>query len=117
MTSVATATSSVENTKAKVAAAETETKARVALYNGTIVAEAISPVEDELTEAFADIEVVMQVRARKTNYARTVVVPLSPSFSEKADEIAALLGAETEALPSGEVAPRDADILVIVGQK
>ncbi len=53
---------------------------------------------------------------QKNDYADTLVIATSSSQSAAAEQIAKALGGKVGTLPTGEVAPADTDITVILGQ-
>ena len=72
-------------------------------------------LESKLDEKIKDVIVVQKTNAVKNSYEQTIVVDVSQQRSEKAKEIANLLGAKIGTLPVGETAPVS-DILVIIGK-
>lgn len=91
--------------------------ARVALYNGSQTVGITNIKEKQLTATFKDIAVVTKDSAKKNDYAQTIVVDITGKSLELSQQMAENLDGIVAGLPNGEVAPADADILVIVGGK
>ncbi|MGB4833469.1 MAG: hypothetical protein WBP40_00385 [Candidatus Moraniibacteriota bacterium] len=89
--------------------------ARVALLNGTTVADTAATAEVKVKAAVPNAAVVTKANAVKRDYTETVVVDVTGQNSEIANGIAAALSGSVAVLPVGETAPSDADILVILG--
>ncbi len=90
---------------------------RVALFNGSKTVGITNLKEKQLTVAFKDIAVVTKDAAKKNDYTQTIVVDVTGKRLELSQQIAENLGGIVAGIPNGEVAPADADILVIVGQE
>ena len=88
---------------------------RVAILNGTQTAGAANAAESKLELAFPNIAVVTKANAMKRNYTETVVVDVTGKNVDMAKDIATTLEASVASLPSGEKAPSDADIVIILG--
>ncbi len=90
---------------------------RVAFFNGSKTVGITNLKEKQLTTAFKDIAVVSKDAAKKNDYTQTIVVDVTGKSLELSQQIAENLGGIVAGIPNGEVAPADADILVIVGQE
>lgn len=90
---------------------------RVALYNGSKTVGITTAKEKQLTTAFKDIAIVAKDAAKKDDYGQTIVIDVAGKNIETSQQIADNLGGIVAGLPNGEVAPPDADILVIVADK
>lgn len=95
----------------------------VALYNGTKTTGLTSVIEKELQEKKVNVIVTTKENASKSDYTKTIVVDITASNAAGAGkhkafaiELAKLLGGEVGLIPSGEAAPKDAEILVILGK-
>lgn len=90
---------------------------RVVLYNGSSTVGLTNTVEQKLKTILPNLAVVAKESARKNDYTQTIVVDVTGQSSAVALEIAGALGGEVGVLPEGEVAPVDADILVLVAEE
>lgn len=88
---------------------------RVALFNGSKTIGITNLKEKQLTAVFRNIAVVTKDAAKKNDYTQTIVVDVTGKNVELSQQIAENFGGIVAGLPNGEVAPSDADILVIVG--
>lgn len=86
-----------------------------ALRNGTNITGLARSFEDGLVAQFPNATVIERANAANRNYATTVVVDVSGTKPAIAAQIASALGITTGPLPPGEVAPTNADFLVIIG--
>ena len=89
----------------------------VEIYNGTAVAGLAKKTERQLTKVMKNVTVVSETNATKQNYTQTVVIDLKGNNADAASQIASVLHGTVGRLPSGEVMPRNADLLVILGQQ
>lgn len=90
--------------------------ARVAIYNGSVVAGAATTAETKLKSQFPSLTVVAKENAKKY-YDTTVVVDLTAGrMKDQAAAIASFLGASMTSNLGQEASP-SADIVVILGQK
>ena len=88
---------------------------RVSLYNGTQTAGLTRRMETQLA-TFDAVEVEIATRENASgDHEETVVVDLSGQNAAAAREIAEFANARVAQLPSGEVRPANADILIILG--
>jgi hypothetical protein len=88
---------------------------KIALYNGTPATGMTATLEKELTGKLTNIAIATKENAKKNDYAKTVVVDLSGNKKELAKQLATLLNGEVVKLPAGETAPKNTDLLVIIG--
>jgi len=89
---------------------------RISYYNGTVSGSAAILLEKAVHDSYPDFVTSTVANAARRNYTKTIVVDISDSYGQDASLIAALLHAQVSALPAGEVAPADTDILVIAGK-
>jgi glycerol-3-phosphate dehydrogenase len=76
-------------------------------------------LETELKANVTGLTVVDKENAKKTDYAKTVVVDLAGTYATEANQLAQYLGGQVATLPTGEVAPDaklKAGILIIIGK-
>jgi len=88
----------------------------VALYNGTTTSGLATTIEKQLKDKKANVTVVQKANASKVDYTGTLVIDLTGKNASAANELAKLLGGSLGALPKGEIKPKDAQILVILGK-
>lgn len=101
--------------QAQITAQAVPSVVRVALLNGSTTVGVTNAKERQLTGLYADITVVSKEAAVKNDYEQTVVVDVTGKNAELSGKIATTLGGIVATLPASEIAPTDADILVIVG--
>ncbi len=89
---------------------------KVTLRNGTKTVGLAATIEKDLTAKTPNILVVSKDNAAKQDYTKTLVIDLSGTLKDQAKSLAGLLGGEVGSLPTGEVKPTNADILVILGK-
>lgn len=89
---------------------------KIVLRNGTTTVGLTSRVETELKKSIPQLNVVSKENAQKSDFEKTIVVILSDSAKNLASNLAKILKVEVGSLPEGEVRPKDADILVILGK-
>lgn len=94
---------------------DTNQPIKIALYNGTSTTGMTAELEKELTGKVTNIAIAAKDNAKKTDYEKTLVIDLSGKKPELAKQLATLLNAQVVKLPAGEVAPKDADLLTIIG--
>jgi len=87
---------------------------RVAIYNGTETPRLANNMELILKGKLPMATVVLKANAKKTDYAKSLVIDLSDVKFSEAKAISTLINGEMTTLPEGELKP-DADILVIIG--
>lgn len=90
--------------------------AKVVLRNGTQTTGLTTRIESELKKTIPNLNVVAKENTQKSDFEKTIVVILSDSAKDYALSLAKLLKGEVGNLPEGEVKPKDADILVILGK-
>jgi len=88
---------------------------KIALYNGTTTVGMTVDLEKELTGKVTNIAIAGKENAKKTDYAKTLVIDVSGKKPELAKQLATLLNAKVSKLPAGEVAPKNVDLLTIIG--
>lgn len=96
--------------------AETEKEKiyKVAIYNGTKTSGLARTTSERLKGQFKNIEVVVTNNTAE-NYDTSVVVDLKGLDSSLANDLAKAVSGKVGSLPSGEVRPEGADILIILG--
>lgn len=87
---------------------------RVALRNGSQTVGVTNAAESQLKGILPNSAVTSKENAKKNDYTKTIVVDLSGANAESVQKIAQGLEGEVGNLPEGEVAPTDADVLVII---
>ena len=92
--------------------------ATVALYNGSKKVGVTNTLETELVGLFESISVSIKEKAVKNDYPENVIVDLSGQKTALVEALAEKIGGTIAvAVPVGETAPADADILIIIGNK
>lgn len=90
-------------------------KLKLVLFNGTNIVGLTKKFDDIIKSKIPNVEIVDRDNAGKNDYAKTFVVDLSGKNKDTAAKLAALLKGEVSSLPSGEIAPKGAEILIILG--
>lgn len=93
----------------------TPASVRFVLLNGTTTVGLTRKYEVELKQKVPSAQVLDYDNARKRDYEKTILVDLSTTKGELARQLAQFLGIAVGQLPSGEVAPKEADFLIILG--
>ncbi|MEK9151337.1 MAG: hypothetical protein AAB547_01765 [Patescibacteria group bacterium] len=88
----------------------------VALYNGSTKIGVTNTLEDRIKATFDNVEVIIKEKAAKNDYQGNLIIDLSGTQTELAQQLADSVGGTIGAFPSDEIKP-DADILIIVGNK
>ncbi len=110
------AAASSDNTNTQASApSPNDARPQLALYNGAKTLGLTYKVEEQIKNAFSNVDVAKKEPAAKADYTKTVVVDVSGKYGSVASDIAKNLSAEVKTLPDGETKP-DADILVIIGE-
>jgi len=94
---------------------DTNQPVKIALYNGTTTVGMTASLEKELAGKVTNITIADKDNAKKTDYEKTLVIDLSGKKPELAKQLATLLNAQAVKLPAGEIAPKNVDLLVIIG--
>lgn len=89
---------------------------KVALRNGTQTVGLTTTIENKLKKDNIAVNVSSKENAEKQNYQKSVVVVLNDSARDLAQAMAKDLGATVGDLPEGEIKPKDADIVIILGK-
>lgn len=89
---------------------------RVAIYNGTTLAGLATMVGKELVKDVPDITLVAKTDAQKSTYTTTILVDLTGKNATQTAYLAQKLKGKVGLLPSGEIKPSNADLLVILGK-
>lgn len=88
---------------------------KVAIYNGTKTVGLATKTETQIKKTFSKLEVTEKTNS-KNDYQKTLVVILNDLQKDVGLRIANDLNAGTGSLPTGEKKPKDADILIILGE-
>lgn len=86
----------------------------IAIRNGTSQPDLAEQMESLMERIFPNSSVTETTNAANADYTQTVLVRLNGS-EEVVDKVANLLNVPIANLPAGEVAPEDADMLLILG--
>jgi hypothetical protein len=111
------AASSTGSNQAELGAQTSNLPVNVVLYNGTTITGLTKKVQVELASKMPSVTVVQNTNATKQDYAQTIVIDLTGKKSVAATQLASLLHGAVGSLPTGEVKPANADLLVILGSK
>ncbi len=87
----------------------------VALYNGTTIQGLAQKITTELKKMMPNVTVVDRTNAAKQTYTKTFVIDLTGNQADAASSLAQELNGSVGNLPIGEIAPKDAEILIILG--
>ncbi len=89
-------------------------KIKVAIYNGTKIADLAGKTASEISGNVTNVEIA-EIGNTYKNYKETLVIDLTGNNKSVVDQVATLLKGKSSTLPDGEKKPQ-ADILVVVGQ-
>jgi hypothetical protein len=89
---------------------------KVDIKNGTPTTGLTNKLETAVKKANPNADVIGKENAAKTDYIKTLVVPLNDNVKDIASNLATALNASSSALPAGEKADDSSDILVIAGR-
>lgn len=90
--------------------------AKVVLRNGTTTIGLTTRIESELKKSLPQLNVTSKENAERQTYDKTVIVLLNDSFKDAAQSLANILRASVVSTASGELKPKDADIMIILGK-
>ncbi|SRR5258708_8328624 len=91
-------------------------QAKIALRNGTLNQDATKIFEAEIKKAYTDANIVAKDSAIKSDYEKSLVIPLNDGAKGAAENLASTLHiTQADAVPSGENKP-NADILILIGK-
>ncbi len=93
-----------------------KTEVKVVLLNGTSKVGLTKTMESEIEKVSDRINVIKKDNAESSNYDKTLIVVVNGLAKEVADVLAKDLKAKVSSLPAGEIKPKDADLLVILGK-
>ena len=97
--------------------AQTAVKYKLALRNGTTTVGLANKIETEIKKANLGVEVLSKDNSSVRTYENTVIVVINNSARSLLKSFESVFkDASVSALPSGEEAPKDADILIILGK-
>jgi len=88
---------------------------RIAIYNGTPTAGLATKIGQEIMQKMPEATIVAKSDA-KQNYSSTIVTDLTGKNTATAATLTELLGAKLSSFPNGEVKPKNADLVVILGK-
>jgi len=88
---------------------------KVVIWNGTTTTGLTKKAEEDLSGK-SNIEVVERDNATKRDYEENIVINLTGVGESRVEEIASTFNAKVVELPSGETAPKEGDVLVILGR-
>jgi uncharacterized protein HemX len=91
-------------------------KLKVVIYNGTMVKGAAETTQKTISQKITNLDVITTADAKKTDYTKTLVVDISGKQKTAASQLSQVLGASVGPLPKGEIAPKDTDLLIILGE-
>lgn len=97
------------------ASGQTAQSQHIVLYNGTTVVGLTKKYETELKQKVPNSQVLDRKNAKRQDYEKTILVDLSGSKNELAQQLAQFLGIAVGQLPDGEITPKEADFLIILG--
>lgn len=109
-------TQSASTTNATSNISPTPQSIRFVLLNGTTTVGMTKKYEEILKKTIPYTLVVDKDNAKKTDYAKSILVDLTGTNSKEADEIGKLLGITVGKLPEGETKSAGADFLIILGE-
>lgn len=90
---------------------------KIVLRNGTQTIGLTTKVEAELKKTFPNLNVSEKENAAKADYQNTMIVVLNEAGKDLANSLVnTLKGSSLSTLPAEETKPKDADILIILGQ-
>lgn len=89
--------------------------AKVALRNGTATEGLTKTFEDQLKQVLPKAEVVSRDNAKNTTFTDTIVVDLTGSKKNDAQNLATAVAGKVGTLPADETKPSGADFLIILG--
>lgn len=89
---------------------------KIVLRNGTAITGLTTKIEPSVKKSLPNAQVLSKENASKQDYEKTVVVVLNEGVKDEGSKLAKDLGGSVGNLPEGEVRPKDADILVILGK-
>ncbi len=98
---------------------ESQGMVNVYVLNGTSTAGLAKTFSAALKAQATNVTVLGEDTAKKTDYAKSVVIDVTGKKAELAKQMASLIGGEVSTLPAGEILPtvkdQTIDLLVIVG--
>ena len=89
---------------------------RIVFKNGTSKVGLTNKVETELKKTIPQLNVLSKENAEAKTYEKTTVVVISSLGKDMGERIAKALNTTVGSLPAGEVAPKDAEVMVILGK-
>lgn len=91
-------------------------QARLVLLNGTATTGLTNRIETDIKKAYPNANITDKSNASKNDYEESVIVILNETAKNAADNLSTILGIKVGELPGGEQAPKDADVVIIVGK-
>ena len=89
---------------------------KIVMRNGTSSVGLTNKLEPEIKKVLPNARIVIKENAAKSDYQTTTVVVLNEYASQAASLVANYLKATVTRLPTDEIKPNNADILVIIGK-
>lgn len=113
-----TSTSTVSGTVSNTATVTPtpQSKGKLVIYNGTKIAGLASKEKDFILSKTTNLDVI-QMGDANGNYTENFVIALKTEDANAANQLAGLVSGKVVPLPQGESAPRDGDLLLIVGKQ
>lgn len=100
----------------KPTTSEIESKVKLAIYNGTKIKGLAAEKSDLILEKTVNIEVV-EVDNTVGDYNSNMIINLKKVSNSIIQQLNNIIPAKVVALPKGETAPTDADLLLIIGKE
>lgn len=114
-TPAGTTGSVVTGTPTKISPTNGQAKGKLVIYNGTDITDLAGKEKDFILRKTTNLDVI-KLGDSKNNYTENLVISLKPEDVNAANQLANLVSGKVVNLPSGETAPTDADLLLIVGK-
>lgn len=88
---------------------------RIIINNGTTTIGLTKELQEKLNGT-TGINISNTGNAAKNDYTKTLIIDLTHKNTDLINQIAQAIGGEIASLPDGEMAPEDADVLIIAGK-
>ncbi|MEI8232950.1 MAG: LytR C-terminal domain-containing protein [bacterium] len=93
----------------------TPAPARVAIRNGSGTVGAGAKAKELIVKTIPGSTIVSVRDATLSDYTESIVVVLDDKSTNTADQLSELVKGKVDSLPTGELAPSDTDVLIIIG--
>lgn len=100
---------------ATIAPTPTPAPSRFALRNGTTVTGLAQTFGQQLQAKLPKAQITERGNAAKRDYSSSIIVDITGKKAAELQQVAVALGIAAGVLPEGEVAPSNADYLIIIG--